>query len=107
LTPDNNASSLCCISNILADAFLSQVMQAADELQGGFFRYTTDPDWQTPHFEKMLYDNAQLAALYLKANRQWPNQGFADIAARQSRRLARLKLRIDPEVDILPGRPTR
>ncbi len=38
-----------------------------DQLGGGFFRYTTDPSWQTPHFEKMLYDNAQLASLYLEA----------------------------------------
>jgi uncharacterized protein len=38
-----------------------------DHLNSGFFRYTTDPDWQTPHFEKMLYDNALLASLYLKA----------------------------------------
>ena len=41
--------------------------QLYDHLNGGFFRYTTDPDWQTPHFEKMLYDNALLASLYLKA----------------------------------------
>jgi uncharacterized protein YyaL (SSP411 family) len=34
---------------------------------GGFFRYTTDPEWDTPHFEKMLYDNAHLATLYLRA----------------------------------------
>ena len=38
-----------------------------DHLGGGFFRYTVDPLWQTPHFEKMLYDNAQLASLYLQA----------------------------------------
>jgi len=38
-----------------------------DNLGGGFFRYVTDPAWQTPHFEKMLYDNAQLAVLYLDA----------------------------------------
>jgi uncharacterized protein YyaL (SSP411 family) len=38
-----------------------------DHLAGGFFRYTTDPDWQTPHFEKMLYDNALLSSLYLRA----------------------------------------
>ena len=38
-----------------------------DHIGGGFFRYTTDPDWQTPHFEKMLYDNAQLARVYLRA----------------------------------------
>lgn len=38
-----------------------------DHLGGGFFRYTVDPDWREPHFEKMLYDNAQLARLYLRA----------------------------------------
>lgn len=38
-----------------------------DELGGGFFRYTTDPDWQTPHFEKLLADNALLARVYLRA----------------------------------------
>ncbi|MDO9226615.1 MAG: DUF255 domain-containing protein [Pseudomonadota bacterium] len=38
-----------------------------DPVNGGFFRYTTDPDWHTPHFEKMLYDNAQLALLYARA----------------------------------------
>lgn len=38
-----------------------------DELNGGFFRYTVDPDWQTPHFEKLLVDNALLARVYLRA----------------------------------------
>lgn len=38
-----------------------------DHLSGGFFRYTVDPAWATPHFEKMLYDNALLARLYLRA----------------------------------------
>ena len=32
-----------------------------DQLDGGFHRYTLDAAWRTPHFEKMLYDNAQLA----------------------------------------------
>jgi uncharacterized protein YyaL (SSP411 family) len=40
-----------------------------DQLGGGFFRYTVDPAWQIPHFEKMLYDNALLAQLYLQAAR--------------------------------------
>ena len=35
-----------------------------DHLSGGFARYSTDPQWFVPHFEKMLYDNAQLASLY-------------------------------------------
>lgn len=38
-----------------------------DHLLGGFFRYTTDPEWAIPHFEKMLYDNANLAGLYLRS----------------------------------------
>jgi len=38
-----------------------------DHLQGGFARYSTDANWHVPHFEKMLYDNAQLVSLYAKA----------------------------------------
>jgi uncharacterized protein YyaL (SSP411 family) len=38
-----------------------------DQLGGGFHRYSTDALWLVPHFEKMLYDNAQLASLYLHA----------------------------------------
>jgi uncharacterized protein len=38
-----------------------------DHLGGGFSRYSTDRDWHIPHFEKMLYDNAQLAVNYLEA----------------------------------------
>ncbi len=38
-----------------------------DHLGGGFARYSTDERWHVPHFEKMLYDNAQLARLYARA----------------------------------------
>lgn len=38
-----------------------------DHIDGGFFRYSTDEKWQIPHFEKMLYDNAQLISTYSKA----------------------------------------
>ncbi|MGH7312507.1 MAG: thioredoxin domain-containing protein, partial [Candidatus Rokuibacteriota bacterium] len=44
-----------------------------DQLGGGFHRYSVDAQWLVPHFEKMLYDNAQLASLYLAA---W--QAFGD-----------------------------
>ncbi len=54
----------------------------SDHLNGGFFRYTVDPDWQTPHYEKMLYDNAQLASLYLRAHELWPKAGYAHTAQR-------------------------
>ncbi len=38
-----------------------------DHIGGGFHRYATDSDWFTPHFEKMLYDNAQLLRAYVDA----------------------------------------
>ncbi len=38
-----------------------------DHLGGGFFRYTVDPGWRTPHFEKMLYDQALLIPVLLRA----------------------------------------
>jgi uncharacterized protein YyaL (SSP411 family) len=38
-----------------------------DQLGGGFHRYATDADWLVPHFEQMLYDNAQLARVYVHA----------------------------------------
>ena len=38
-----------------------------DQLGGGFARYSVDAEWLVPHFEKMLYDNAQLLELYLDA----------------------------------------
>jgi len=38
-----------------------------DHIGGGFFRYSTDSKWKVPHFEKMLYDNAQALSLYSKA----------------------------------------
>ena len=38
-----------------------------DQVGGGFARYSTDARWHVPHFEKMLYDNAQLAQLYTRA----------------------------------------
>ncbi len=53
-----------------------------DHINDGFFRYTTDPDWQTPHFEKMLYDNAQLALLYLQAEPVFPGRGYRGVALR-------------------------
>lgn len=38
-----------------------------DQVGGGFHRYATDPQWRVPHFEKMLYDNAQLLHVYARA----------------------------------------
>jgi uncharacterized protein len=43
-----------------------------DQLGGGFHRYSTERTWTVPHFEKMLYDNAQLVELYAQAYRDDP-----------------------------------
>lgn len=51
-----------------------------DQLHGGFCRYSTDRIWKVPHFEKMLYDNAQLASLYLEAFNHTGNQLYKKIA---------------------------
>ena len=42
-----------------------------DHLDGGFFRYCVDDDWTIPHFEKMLYDNAQLLLQYGEGAARW------------------------------------
>ena len=47
-----------------------------DQLGGGFHRYSTDRQWRVPHFEKMLYSNAQLASCYLRAGSLLDNQRF-------------------------------
>ena len=51
-----------------------------DHVGGGFFRYTVDPGWDTPHFEKMLYDNAHLVPLYLRAATVLRQPRYRDIA---------------------------
>ena len=47
-----------------------------DHLEGGFYRYTVDPEWKIPHFEKMLYDNAQLLTLYANAYKEFKTPLF-------------------------------
>jgi len=51
-----------------------------DHLAGGFFRYTVDPSWQVPHFEKMLYTQAQLAEVYLRAAQVLGRDDYAEVA---------------------------
>ncbi len=50
-----------------------------DQVGGGFHRYATDAAWQVPHFEKMLYDNAQLATVYLEASQVTKREDFAAV----------------------------
>ncbi|MBV8229034.1 MAG: thioredoxin domain-containing protein [Planctomycetaceae bacterium] len=51
-----------------------------DQLGGGFARYSTDARWLVPHFEKMLYDNALLASVYLEAYQATRDPAFARVA---------------------------
>src|SRR5580765_208424 len=51
-----------------------------DQLAGGFARYSVDADWVVPHFEKMLYDNAQLARVYAHRTRLGEDPFAARIA---------------------------
>lgn len=71
---------LAAFLTLTLDAMSQQGLQ--DHLEGGFFRYTVDPSWKTPHFEKMLYDNTQLARLYLDAARILDRDGYRAVARR-------------------------
>ncbi|HTG46435.1 MAG TPA: thioredoxin domain-containing protein, partial [Actinomycetota bacterium] len=53
-----------------------------DQLGGGFARYSTDGAWLVPHFEKMLYDNAQLVQLYTRAWQVTGEERLRTVAAR-------------------------
>jgi uncharacterized protein YyaL (SSP411 family) len=55
-----------------------------DQLGGGFARYSVDRDWVVPHFEKMLYDNAQLLGVYVR----WWRQGGDPLGERVARETA-------------------
>jgi uncharacterized protein len=47
-----------------------------DHVEGGFFRYATTRQWEIPHYEKMLEDNAELLAIYAEAHRSFPAAGY-------------------------------
>ncbi|MGH8638322.1 MAG: thioredoxin domain-containing protein, partial [Burkholderiales bacterium] len=51
-----------------------------DHIGGGFHRYSVDGEWRVPHFEKMLYDQAQLVLAYLEAAQATGDRSFADVA---------------------------
>ncbi|MFW2373168.1 MAG: thioredoxin domain-containing protein [Gammaproteobacteria bacterium] len=61
---------------------LEQMMNRGlhDVVGGGFFRYTVDPGWHTPHFEKMLYTNAAMIELYVSAYRVFQQSDYLDLA---------------------------
>jgi len=51
-----------------------------DRVEGGFFRYATARDWSTPHYEKMLGDNAELASIYMAASSVLGREDYAETA---------------------------
>jgi uncharacterized protein YyaL (SSP411 family) len=51
-----------------------------DVIGGGFHRYSVDERWLVPHFEKMLYDNALLASVYLHAARRFDSGRYREVA---------------------------
>ena len=51
-----------------------------DHVEGGFFRYSTTRQWEIPHYEKMLEDNAELLAIYAEAHRSFPAAGYDRVA---------------------------
>ncbi len=51
-----------------------------DQLGGGFARYSVDGRWLVPHFEKMLYDNALLASVYLQAHQAFGRDRYLQVA---------------------------
>jgi hypothetical protein len=64
----------------LADRTLAAMAASAlrDSVDGGFFRYSTQADWTDPHYERMLYDNAQLLAAYALADSVDTATGIAE-----------------------------
>lgn len=59
----------------ILDQTLTQMARSGlyDQLGGGFHRYSTERTWTVPHFEKMLYDNAQLLEIYAREYRKSPS----------------------------------
>lgn len=55
-----------------------------DQAGGGFARYSVDKEWVVPHFEKMLYDNAQLIGLYADAWLRYGNPRFREVVLQTS-----------------------
>jgi uncharacterized protein len=60
-----------------------------DQLAGGFHRYSTEASWSLPHFEKMLYDNAQLLGVYSRAYAITQDPLYAEVARRTADYLTR------------------
>jgi hypothetical protein len=69
-----------------------------DHVEGGFFRYSTTRQWEIPHYEKMLEDNAELLSVYAEAHRSFPNAGYDRIVRDVAGWIDRVLWRADVEL---------
>jgi uncharacterized protein YyaL (SSP411 family) len=74
----HDAPDLAAMLRTTLDGMSSHGMY--DHVEGGFFRYATQRDWNVPHYEKMLEDNAELLAIYIDAHAVFPDAGFDRVA---------------------------
>ncbi len=74
---ENNDKSLLNFTTLTLDKMAYGGLY--DQLGGGFARYSVDEKWHVPHFEKMLYDNAQLVSLYSNAYSVTKNPLYKDV----------------------------
>ena len=74
-----DAATLLMVTRTLDAMFAGGLF---DHLGDGFHRYSTDPQWRLPHFEKMLYDQALLAVAYLEAYQLTSEERYAAVARR-------------------------
>jgi uncharacterized protein YyaL (SSP411 family) len=72
----NNPDALKAVTSTLDNMAKGGIY---DQIGGGFSRYSTDENWHIPHFEKMLYDNAQLVSLYSHAWQLTKNPSYKNI----------------------------
>ena len=111
--PDTRAPDTAAAARDMAGRTLAAMSRSAlfDQLDGGFARYSVTGDWSVPHFEKMLYDNAQLLRVYvhwvrLGGTPEYPADEAAGIAGRTADwLLARLGLTQNQVPDRATGGP--
>ena len=87
--PDATGPDTAAAARDMAGRTLAAMSRSAlfDQLDGGFARYSVTRDWSVPHFEKMLYDNAQLLRVYahwvrLGGTPEYPAAEAAEVAGR-------------------------
>ncbi len=66
-------------ANVMAEMSLKSMLKLHDDVEGGFFRYATKPNWTEPHYEKMLELNAQLLRLYAEAFTKTKNPAYKHV----------------------------